>query len=229
MRLSNTKHRQVLPIAAAFLIALVLGGGVLLAACGGGGDGTSTTTQTPGGGTSATTQTPGGGTGTATQAPAGGTGTATHTPGGSGQATATPTEAGATPAETDGSGGVEIAACELLSDDEASQALNGNTTGMPVDGSCLWYGDAGMLGIVVIDTESSGAGFKGAGQILYGEIQDVSGLGDEAYWAPNAEWLYVRKGSIEIAIMAPGLGLDLASGVAQKALDRLSAATHPIP
>lgn len=199
MTTSKFTRRPSFPIAAALLGALLLASGLLLAACGGGGGGTATTTQTPGGRT----------------------------------ATATPTEAVATDTEAPGEAGEEVYACDLLSDDDVAQILNGYYIKGEMSGhyDCSWGGDAAVFGIVVIDlvypTSISDTVHMMYG--AYGEVEDVSGVGDEAFWVSAVPVLSVRKGATEFIIQGiSGTDFDLArlSDIAKKAIDGLAAATH---
>lgn len=106
----------------------------------------------------------------------------------------------------------DIEACSLLSEDEASELLgvavtSVEPTAIRTFAACDWINDATLpiksLQVGIFDfTASSNLVKETAGAL--GELDEVSGIGDEAYW--NGSQLYVRKGELMMSIFPSGDG-----------------------
>jgi hypothetical protein len=123
--------------------------------------------------------------------------------------------------------------CSLVTKDEAEAAL-----GKPVaDGErpdvaqgliCQFVGSQGndvwQLQVLVTQSGSAAAmtsAFASAKQsVAETNPEDVSGVGDEAFWIPGANQLNVRQGNTYL-IVSGDASLEVLQGVAEKALDRL--------
>ncbi len=142
-------------------------------------------------------------------------------------------------ATSEGSGGADsddedgINPCSLVTKEEVEAAL-----GKPVaDGErpevaqgliCQFVGSQGtdvwQLQILVTQTgsaESMTSAFASAKEsVAETNPEDVSGIGDEAFWIPGANQLNIREGNTYI-IVSGNASLDVLKGVAEKALGRL--------
>jgi len=114
--------------------------------------------------------------------------------------------------------------CHLLTDDEVSALLGDNASGGPLSSSdCMWTGDRGSLQIsqVTLDQPSlSASGYPTEGG------EEISGLGDEAWWFGYG-LLNVRKGTSAIimlaavGVMQPEESRQLAEDAASLMLDKM--------
>lgn len=144
---------------------------------------------------------------------------------------ASATSEGAAGSNPDGEDGINP--CSLVTKEEAEAAL-----GKPVADAerpevaqgliCQFVGSEGadvwQLQILVTQTgsaESMTSAFASAREsIAETNPEDVSGIGDEAFWIPGANQLNIREGNTYI-IVAGDASLDVLKGVAEKALGRL--------
>lgn len=156
------------------------------------------------------------------------TASATATGGSGSSASSTATTTAGSDDEEDGTN-----PCSLVTKDEAEAAL-----GKPVaDGErpdvaqgliCQFVGTQGsdvwQLQVLVTQSgsaESMTSAFASAKEsVAETNPEDVSGIGDEAFWIPGANQLNIRQGNTYL-IISGDASLDVLKGVAEKALDRL--------
>lgn len=142
---------------------------------------------------------------------------ACSSPGGPGEETgdaATPTPE-PTPSELRGRGGANLDACTLLKADEVARVTGLRNVDVaasaPGDPALCIFGNAeGVQAAMVTYAQANAAADF---QALAQGTDNVSGIGEKAYWQPNGETLSVLKNGKVVQISAAaGLGKDLTPG-----------------
>lgn len=147
---------------------------------------------------------------------------------GSGEGTSTPS------ASNSGSGGSETTdPCSLVTKEEAEAALDkpvadGEKPEVAQGLICQFVGTEGtqvwQLQVLVTQTtneQTMQTSFAAAKEsVADANPEDVSGLGDEAFWIPDAKQLNIRQGRFYL-IVSGDASLEALRDVAEQALDRL--------
>jgi hypothetical protein len=155
-------------------------------------------------------------------------GASTSTSGGSGSSSGSNSDSGS---NTDANGKPDP--CSLVTRQEAEAALGkpvaeGERPELAQGLICQFVGSQGtqvwQLQVLVTQTENETtmqSSFAAAKEsVAETNPEDVSGIGDEAFWIPGAKQLNIREGRTYI-IISGDAPLETLRGVAQKALSRL--------
>jgi hypothetical protein len=142
-----------------------------------------------------------------------------------------------TDAPDDGEASGDVSSCDLVSKEEAADIL-----GEPVDdastgaAACVYSAESidslASVGVSLIDLGSDeGAGeVFSSGKDLVDAPEDISGLGDEAYWDPAGGSVDVRKGSFFLSVsISFADGSYTTDEAKQAALDLAETAVDRLP